>query len=48
MTVLAPDVALKAIIFLVLCIRIPSAFIGFRSRANPFVVSMIAQSYKKK
>jgi len=31
--------------FLDLCIKIPSAFIGFLSNAKFFVVSIIAQSY---
>ena len=44
MTVLAPWVALRAIMFLDLCIKIPSAFIGFLSRVKFFVVSIMAQS----
>jgi hypothetical protein len=42
---LVPYVALRAMIFLDLCIRIPSAFIGFLSNAKFLVVSIIAQSY---
>lgn len=42
---MVPYVALRAMMFLDLCIRIPSAFIGFLSNAKFLVVSIIAQSY---
>lgn len=46
MTVFVPYVALSAMMFLDLCIKMPSAFIGFFSIEKLFVVSMMAQSQK--
>jgi hypothetical protein len=44
MTVFVPYVALSAMMFFDLCIKMPSAFIGFFSIEKLLVVSMMAQS----
>jgi hypothetical protein len=48
MTVFVSVGALNTMMFLDLCIRIPSAFIGFLSAAKFLVVSIITHSYKEK